>query len=477
MTRAILLVLATSCTQADTDSQVTGPTGDSGDAGITLSLTENADNNLSAQASVSLESPGTVHMEFWSNDVGPLRTLESDSGTDLSLDTVGMRADTAYTLQAVATLDDGTELRSETWGFTSGSFPYELPDLWVVSGEDEQAAITIVGPANDNGGPGGGDSDNYAFLVGVDRQGEVVWYFDSNELSGSADHAGELLDDGTLQTRSSTTVMANWPGGEESWSISTQSAGSTHHDAALLPNGNVVVLTQLIETHNVPSLGGNVDLVGDVLSEVNASGSVVWTWSTFDHLDTTRFPGQHSQTYDNRGNGYDWSHANSISYVADQDALLLSLRHQNQVLLIDRQTSEIIWTLGEDGDFELTGDGEWFNSQHAATMPNAGEILLYDNGNEKSGNPESRSARYSIDTSTWVAREIWSWDTDLFTSKLGDSDSLDNGNVLVCAGAPKSGDARVVEVSSDGEVVWEINVGSALLVYRAERVDWITAVD
>ncbi len=475
MSTSVLFLAALACTgldTGDTSSQVTGPTGDTGDVGIALALTESASNHLVAFASVDLDEPGTVHIEFWNDEVDALRTLESVSADEHEIDVVGMRAEAAYTLQAVGTLEDGTVLRSETWGFTTGSLPGDLPEMWVVTGEDADAAITIVGPAED----AGGDSD-FPYLVGVDREGEVVWYFEGASISGGPDHAGELLEDGILQILGSDEVIAVSAGGEESWAISTSSAGNTHHDSATLPDGNVVVLTEEDAVYDVPSLGGEVTLTGDVLTELDSSGSKVWSWSTFDHLDTTRFPGKNSQTEDRRTGAYDWTHTNSVVYIADQDALLVSVRNQNQVLLIDRQTDELIWTLGEDGDFDLVGDGEWFNSQHAATMPSPGEILLYDNGNEKS-DTESRSARYTIDTETWEAREVWSWYTELSTSKLGDSDDLGDGSVLVCAGGVSSGDnARIAEVSEDGEVVWELNLGDSLLTYRAERVDWIRAVE
>ena len=70
------------------------------------------------------------------------------------------------------------------------------------------------------------------------------------------------------------------------------------------------------------------------------------------------------------------------------------------------------------------------------------------------------------------------WDPDLYTNNLGDSDKLDNGNMLVCAGGKRdSGNARITEVNPDGELVWDLHVLDDLLVNRAERVDWVSAVE
>ncbi len=259
-----------------------------GDLGIDLVLSAHDDNTLSAEATVTLDEEGSVHLEFWNDQVDPLRTLESAADTHHTLDVVGMRADSSYTLQAVATLADGTELRGETTTFSTGSLPVELPPLEVVTGQGESAAMTLLGPAMDRA-DGDYESTDFAFLTGVDREGEVVWYYEGDDLDLGPNHAGELLADGSLQILGKSQVLGVSPAGETLWSIDTELAGTVHHDAATLSNGNVVVMTQEVQTHQVEDLGGEVPLIGDVLHELDNDGEVVWSWSTFDHLDVERF--------------------------------------------------------------------------------------------------------------------------------------------------------------------------------------------
>ncbi len=481
ITLPLLLTLATSaCTGDGTDpgdSTVTGPTGAEGDDGIDLVLWENPESTLSVLAEVLLEVPGTVHVELWSDDVAPLRTRSTARGTEHDLEVVGMRAEATYTLQAVATLEDGTELRSETWAFESGSLPDGIPTLSVTATDAAERAITLVGPtAQDQGGPGGGADEPAPYLIGLDEAGEVVWYYQGADITGGADHAGELLEDGTLLVVGGSDVRSVSPGGAETWTIPTNSVGHTHHDAALLPSGNVVVMGQTTETVPVPSLGGEQDLVGDVLVELDPDGNIVWTWSAFDHLDTTRFPGTLSKNR-NKDGALDWTHSNALFYVEHLDALLVSVRHQNQVIAIDRDSSEVLWTLGADGDFALTSGG-WFASQHAASMVSEDEVMLYDNGNEKA-DPESRAVRYRLDFATWTAEQVWSWDVGAYTENLGDADLLESGNTLVCAGGRRSdgSSARIAEVTADGDPTWDLVVGDDKWVYRATRVDWIRAAE
>ena len=489
MTVVLFLVLSAGCTDASSDSTPSTETGTETDSetdsetstetgtetGISLEISENPDLTLGALATVRLTEPGTVHVEFWNDEVGRLRTLETDSGTVLDLDVVGLRAETTYSMVAVATREDGSRLDSETRTFTSGSIPGEIPLMAAITGRDETEAMTILGPTR--GLSQSGKDDDFPYLVGVDREGEVVWYYEGADIEQGPDHAGELLADGSLQIMGKGAILAVTPGGKRAWTISTANIPNAHHDAVTLPSGNVVVLTEESQDHEVPELGGEVTLLGDVLYELDEGGEVVWSWSTFDHLDITRFPGTLSLQYDDRGEGYQWTHANAITYLAAKDALLVSLRHQNQVILVDRQTSEVLWTLGKDGNFSLEESGSWFTSQHAASIPSPDQVTMYDNGNEKP-DQRSRAVLYTLDTDTWQAHQTWDWDPDLYTNNLGDSDKLDNGNMLVCAGGKRdSGNARITEVNPDGELVWDLHVLDDLLVNRAERVDWVSAVE
>ncbi len=426
-----------------------------------------------AWADVTLEQPGAAHVVFWNDEVEPLRSTASDVDGTHRLPIIGLRAESAYEVQVVAELEDGTLVTSEAANVTTGSLPDDLAP-YVPSGlSHDPAAITILGPADPDGEPADSDAP---FLFGVDAEGEVVWLHYTSTVGNHANRFAELLEDGLLQLITPQSVRAVDASGDTSWLIATDAAGSTHHDAATLPDGHVVVIAEVTRSIDVPELGGEVDVAGDDLVELDEDGVEVWRWSTFDHLDSQRFPGELSLS-EARNGGYDWTHANSLAWVESQGAFLVSLRHQSQVILVDHTSGELLWRLGTDGDFSLE-EGSWFASQHAASMPEEDLVLLFDNGNEKE-NPRSRAVAYRIDPVAGTAVQEWAWDPGVYTSNMGDADRLSSGNTLVCASADRreGADGRLVEVTEDGEEVWELAVTDGDWVYRATRVEWLSQVE
>jgi hypothetical protein len=90
----------------------------------------------------------------------------------------------------------------------------------------------------------------------------------------------------------------------------------------------------------------------------------------------------------------DWTHANAIIY-SDDGNLLISMRHQNWVIKVDYGngvgTGNILWRLGQQGDFVLNGGTDptdWFYAQHApsfTTTNTSGKfsLVLFDNGDDR----------------------------------------------------------------------------------------------
>ena len=174
------------------------------------------------------------------------------------------------------------------------------------------------------------------------------------------------------------------------------------------------------------------------------------------------------------------SYSNALSYDSSDDSILVSLRHQNWIIKVDRKTGAVIWRLGAGGDFTLE-IGSWFYSQHDPKLDSDGTILIFDNGNDRPGDALfSRVVRYRLNMEEMRATEIWSYGTDLYNSFLGGVEELDTGNVLICAGGNRVesetgpsglGTAQVIEITGDDEAlpVWELTApGKA--IYRANRI-------
>jgi len=247
------------------------------------------------------------------------------------------------------------------------------------------------------------------------------------------------------------------------------------------------------------------NVVGDVLAEVNAEGEVDWTWSTFDHIDPLAHhtfdlhtPFWELPPYDGVDTPKDWTHANAV--VPIEDDWLVSMRNVDWLIRVDRETGEIVWRFGPEGDFELSEGARWHSRQHAPEVLENGNILIYDNGNARADAgeeemPWSRVVEFSLDTETGVATEVWSYagDEEYFSMLVGDADRLANGNTLITDGALLwgmkdlgddtfapffSGRVREITADADPEIIWELEVGhpdeleqDGYMVYRGIRFE------
>ncbi|MFX0107765.1 MAG: aryl-sulfate sulfotransferase [Candidatus Hodarchaeota archaeon] len=221
----------------------------------------------------------------------------------------------------------------------------------------------------------------------------------------------------------------------------------------------------------------------DRIEEYNASGHLVWS------LDTRLFI-SHTQWCpysDIWGGSRDVSHANSIFYDGDEDVIYLNARNVNTFYKIDHSTGNVIWALGEYGDFTLYNETgglreELFYHAHAVEKIDSNTFILFDNDyhNQLDGNSRySRIVEITINTDTMIANESWVWTAprSYWSIIWGDADRLPNGSRLGVFGAEWHPDspysAILVEVDDSKNIVWQMMFGKSIelsyVVYRMER--------
>jgi arylsulfate sulfotransferase len=157
------------------------------------------------------------------------------------------------------------------------------------------------------------------------------------------------------------------------------------HDLVSLPNGHLLVLGSVVKTFtNLPGYPGTTNVLGDAVVDLDKNWQPVWTWNAFDHLDINRHPYLFP----------DWTHGNALLYTDDGN-ILLSLRHQNWILKLDyangQGRGDILWRLGEGGDFKLKGGvdpTDWFYAQHGPSFfsSNSSGVFslgVFDNGDDR----------------------------------------------------------------------------------------------
>ena len=218
-----------------------------------------------------------------------------------------------------------------------------------------------------------------------------------------------------------------------------------HHDQHHLDNGDILYTTleQLTDDQAASIPGGIPEseapdgrAYGDCIKYISSSGDLLWSWKAIEHLNLKFFPLQPHYAREH------WPLINSVYPLTDGN-ILASLRSVSAVIIISRETGEVIWHL----------DSTVVAQQHCASeLPN-GDILIFDNGTFR----HRESATYSrvIQVSRSTKRIVWEYKDPhpmtFFTPFMGAAQRLANGNTLITEAAF----GRIFEVTVDGEMVWE----------------------
>ena len=114
-------------------------------------------------------------------------------------------------------------------------------------------------------------------------------------------------------------------------------------------------------------------------------------------------------------------------YDKSDDSFVVSLRHQDAVIKIDRMSGDLIWILGTPGGWRapwkerlLTprDDVQWPYHQHNCEIAADGNLFLFDNGNFRARPFEpklpatenfSRVVEFAIERQNRSVSQVWSF--------------------------------------------------------------------
>ena len=162
------------------------------------------------------------------------------------------------------------------------------------------------------------------------------------------------------------------------------------HDIISLTNGNYLLLCTEVIIMDLSRVveGGNpnANIISNVLIEVDTDGNLYWQWRAIDHTEIMEIVDDLPLSH----YSIDFTHINSM-YEDSNGNILVSIRHFDEVALINKETGDFIWRLGgsksKKNQFNFindTIDGYFgFSHQHTASILPNGNILIYDNGNLK----------------------------------------------------------------------------------------------
>jgi len=368
-----------------------------------------------AQYSLYLPAPGKMKVQFGTTTSYGLNTWQvptpSANGGEVQMYVAGLQGNTLYHMRAQVTLNNGATYNDVDHTCMTDAPPATSPvQGTTTAGSAPQPGIEMWNTTSPS-------SDGQAFAT--DLSGNVIWTYSYSHSSSDYLQGIQLLPNGNLLTLISYLSSVTTP---QSSSIINEireidldgntvnsltmdtlnqklaqgnfrdaegnlyQLGSFHHAVLALPNGHMVLLaTYTRKFDNLPGESGTTSVIGDALVDVDQNFNPDWVWNAFDHLDINRRP----------MNFPDWTHSNGMLYSSDDHNLLLSMRHQNWIIKINfldaTGSGDIMWHLGEGGDFTLEGatdPTDWFYAQHGMSYftPNTTGVFrigMMDNGNDR----------------------------------------------------------------------------------------------
>lgn len=470
---------------------------------------------LAAVVEFATDVPSRALVEV--EDGRRVRRFEAGPAVVHGIPLLGLRFATAHGISVQAeAADGGARIAAEPLTFATPAMPDDFPTLRLRScvPERREPGATMF---NVRHAPGSEDREDFGLMLAVDRFGEIVWSCRVDEAVGDIRRLANgnvlFMTDGRLREIDFLgTVVGDWHAAgrwrgkglpESSLEVDTE---TFHHGVVELPSGNFLVCGMEIRevdgfpTSDVdPEAGTAVSrVVGDVIVEFARDGAVENRYPLLDILDPLRVGYDSLSGYWER-RGYadtrDWTHVNGLAHDGRDDGLLVSVRHQDCLIKIDRCSGRLKWILGTHANWRdpwksrllAPAPGlEWQYHQHDCSVTGDGTFLCFDNGNhraspfdEKMSGSESysRAVEFAVDENAGTVRQVWETrigDPPEFACFQGGAVRLpETGNTFVTCGGICSADgapsptpfeahcrARWVEIAPGrpGEAVFDLEL-------------------
>ena len=403
-------------------------------------------------------------------DTSPLPIVPGESTNFI---VAGMLPNTTYLMRHV--LDGGTVSAPVT--FTTGSLPPNLqfPAITVV--QPPAAGTDLTQSMIFHAGINKSTAITAVNTLATDLNGNVIWYYDpsANNFPG---YAQNLEPDSTVMMLGGNAVgvaagyntlrqvdLAGDTLRETNIHAVNAKLAAMHqpqildfdHEAKLLPNGDTVVLASTPKTVNYK--GRATRFVGDMVIVLDQNFQPVWVWNAFRWLNTNRLGTDHPIPSD-------WLHANSVSWSPQDSDLVVSLRAQDWAIKIDYANGtgngHVVWKLGAGGNFKAIANTSqpWFSHQHDVRYINDTTVLVFDDGNTRQAtfpNAHSRGQEWVLNEQNMTATLKVNADMGNYSSFLGSSELLSNGNLAFTSGGLVVGGkpfGQSIEVLPDGTRIY-----------------------
>ena len=432
---------------------------------------------------------------------------ESDVSHDfVELDTLhqipvlGLYPDHENTVELTFTDDRGRGLGTRSYTIQTGPLSPHMPSVTIDRAVPSEMApgMTLVSYYGNIQDP----MPHRPFIF--DRYGDIRWVleYETHVELGDLDYDNgvERLANGNLyfgdqngdriyEVDMTGRILNTW----------TMPGFGFHHEVYEKPNGNFLIT---VDNEAISTIEDHV------IEMARNTGAIVNVWDLRQSLAEGR------RTWSDRE--LDWFHGNAVTYDERDDTIIVSGRHQGVVKLT--ADNEVVWILAPHNGWGTAGDGtelaplllqpidgaglpitdpailsgfanhpgfEWNWYQHAPLLTPAGNLLLFDNGDNRNytlAERYSRAVEYDIDPEAMTVRQVWSYGKELgaatFSRIVSDVDyEPEEDHVFFSPGAVDFGGnyGRVVEVDRrTGQVLFEATItppqANFVVFHRTERL-------
>ncbi|KAI0401378.1 Arylsulfotransferase-domain-containing protein [Xylaria palmicola] len=263
------------------------------------------------------------------------------------------------------------------------------------------------------------------------------------------------------------------------------------HECQLTAHGSAVVILIEIIPFDLTAIGGPEDgkILDNIIQEIDIeTGELLWVWRASEHYDLS----ESYKEYSPDSGAYDYIHMNSAERDLDKTSegnFLVSARHTHSIIYVDRESGDVIWTLGgKNNTFtDLSAGGATdFAWQHHARFDDDDDddaltrLTLFDNHDVASAvgctAGCSRGKRVELDRAARTARLLSEayHPAGLVSGFEGSHQPLPGGNAFLGWGANPAltehapAGACVLDVQFDA---WRSDRGYPVN-YRAFKMDW-----
>lgn len=338
------------------------------------------------------------------------------------------------------------------------------------------------------------------FLVIMDAEGHVRWYL---EGPGAGDFEARYLGNDAILFGGQSVPQAYPPTivgldkqerirGPQLQAVPYEMEDEYglyyNHDAQLSVAGDSIFT--LVHTTDPEDEA----LIGFVIKEIpledqdedGALDAIRWYWDAFEAVQAGEL------SLDNALNPDDPFHPNTVFQEAGEDGRLyvfVSLRNNNQVLKIDYDTKEVVWSMGYGSDdfilLDTNGrpaeDSRWFFNQHDVQY-SGGLMTVYDDGMDRylaGGVPYSRALVLDVDEARRVVRIVHEYtETGWLEPFWGGYDLAEDGSQLIAMGhcafcdIPLTHNSALVVLDWQNRVLWRADFleDEDQMIYRAQQI-------